>query len=523
MNSMSRSHVITRWALGLVLLAMIQIPALAEVPPRLFGMKSLLCSATMLECADSCVEDASAYTPLDSCEEGCCDADQSLCADRSLLWEMEPLSFENCVWQGSAGLAIRYRYMHETNRLRPPGPGLSSYHQWRVTPNASITYRDTITGFVEAIDAATFGEELPLLPIDENRADLLQYYVDIKLGEVFEGDLHFRYGRQLLNYGDQHVISPLGWANTFRNFEGFRAYHKSENWDIDAFAVQPVNGSARGVVFKTESFDTPDQSRWLNGVYATYRGFEQGKLDLYWVWSLENEPVANRQDGDRHTLGARYYGVKNVSSCGDHVSRSWSYDFQGAFQFGTDVFNGTVTPGPTDHVAAGFLNLQAGHQWHDVSMKPQLFGLFYLGTGDRDPNDGKNTTYNVLYPLGHAYWGILDNVSGQNLLDYSLGSQVKPFEKLTVTSQFHWLYKHRQQDFIYNVGGVPQGPRSTDPGGTDSRHIGNELDLIATYQVNKNLTLESGYSWFWYGGAVENTTLNRGDARQFYAHANYQF
>lgn len=426
-------------------------------------------------------------------------------------------------WDVNTGLAIRYRYMHEMNRLRPGGPGLSSYDQWQILPHASITFRETITGYVEAIDASTFGEDLPILPIDENRTDLLQYYVDVKLANIFDGDLHVRYGRQLLNYGDQMVVSPLAWANTYRNFEGFKAYHKTEDWSIDAFAVQPVNGAARGQVFKTRSFDTPDQSRWFSGVYATYRGFDEGHLDLYWLWSLENEPVPNRLDGDRHTVGARYYGNHPAQKCGDKAQRTWHYDFQGALQVGTDVFTGTGVVGPRESVMAGFVNARLGHQWNQAPLKPHVFALYYLGTGDGDPDDGHNHTYYSLYPLGHAFWGILDNFSGQNLVNYSAGTRLHPSEKLSLTGQFHWFYKHHEQDFIYNIGGAPMGPRSTDPGGTTNTHIGNELDLIATYQMSKDLTLECGYSWFWYGGAVTETALNRDDARQFYFMANYRY
>ncbi len=463
-------------------------------------------------CVDECVSIDECVAPdalLDAVADSCTEGDSPECRDSN--------------WEVQTGLAVRYRYMHEMNRLRPPGPGLSSYDQWQVLPHASITYRDTITGYVEAIDAATFGEDLPILPIDENRTDLLQYYIDLKLANIFDGDLHFRYGRQLLNYGDQMVVSPLAWANTYRNFEGFRAYHKTEDWDIDAFAVQPVNGAARGQVFKTRAFDTPDQSRWFSGVYATYRGLDQGTLDLYWLWYLENEPIPNRQDGDRHTVGARYYGNRQVQGCGEKAIRTWNYDLQGALQVGNDVFSGTGLAGPSQPVMAGFVNARLGHEWNEVPLKPQLFALYYLGTGDGNPNDGRNHTYNSLYPLGHAFWGILDNFSGQNLIDYSVGSRVNPSDKLTLLGQFHWFHKHRRQDYIYNIGGVPMGPRSTDLGGTDNTHIGNEFDLIATYKVNDHLTLESGYSWFWYGGAVNNTPLARDDARQFYVMANYRY
>lgn len=479
---------------------------------------------TLLACGSASVT-TTTEAGSNACGDDCVYHDDSCTAyefeneQKPFLPELQPFTLETCDWTGDVGMAIRYRYLQEDNRLRPGGPGYSGYSQWRWNPHVSLTYKDTITGYIEGIDASTFNEELPILPIDENRWDMLQYYVDVKLMELGDGEVHARYGRQTLLYGDQHVISPLGWANTFRNFEGFKAYYEGDQWKVDAFAVQPVNDAARGNFppQQVNTFDTPDQSEWVSGVYATYGGLERGKLDLYWIWDIENEPVANRQGGNRHTLGARYYGTKEITGCGDTVERTWKYDVQGAAQFGEDTF---VSGGNDLDVFAGFFNAQIGHTWNNVSMKPTVFALYYLGTGDQDPTDGRDSTYFSLYPLGHAYWGILDNFGGQNLVDYSIGSTIAPTEKLTLLSQWHWFDKHRSQDFIYNIAGAPLGP---GPAGTQDSHIGTELDLVATYAVNKNLTLQTGYSWFWYGDAVQQTALNREDASQFYFLANYQF
>ena len=41
--------------------------------------------------------------------------------------------------------------------------------------------------------------------------------------------------------------------------------------------------------------------------------------------------------------------------------------------------------------------------------------------------------------------------------------------------------------------------------------------MIATYQVNKNLQVQAGYSWFWYDAAVsQDAAIARSDADQFY-------
>ena len=64
-------------------------------------------------------------------------------------------------------------------------------------------YNDFIGGYVQAIDASMFGLDAPYTPtvIDINRTDLLQMYAELNLGEVGDGKLKYRYGRQFLQYG----------------------------------------------------------------------------------------------------------------------------------------------------------------------------------------------------------------------------------------------------------------------------------------------------------------------------------
>lgn len=479
-------------------------------------------------CADGCGAESCCDIP-DGCGDGCglgcgCNSCKEghwtdyLCGDKLLLGGLRGNELFCSGWTYSAGGALRYRYLHEQNRLRPPGPGLSSYDQWRFTPFLDLNYGDRFTARVEAIDAETFNEDLATLPIDENEWDLLQAYVDVKVADLDGGPLRFRYGRQTLLYGGQHLVSPLAWANTFRNFEGFKAYYQGEDWNVDAFAVQPVNGAARGAIFNVQQFDTPDQSVWFSGIYSTYKKFGNSSLDLYWLWYNQRERRGNRQDGNRHTIGARINGKRAVKVC-DEAHRTWAWDLEAAYQFGEDNFLNSAIE---ENVGAGFIALDLNHTWNKVPWSPNVKGLLYYGSGDPDPTDGQNNTVFTQFPLGHAYWGLIDQFSGQNLVDYSLQASVKPMKKLTLLGAYHYFDKAHEEDFIYNIAGAPLGANGA-AGLAAGQHIGSEFDIVATYAVSKNLTLQAGYFWFWYGDAVQNTGLNRNDARQFYFLANYQF
>lgn len=412
----------------------------------------------------------------------------------------------------AAGGEIRYRLMNEGNRLRPGGPGQSTYNLWRTTPFVSLSYNDLVSGYVQAIDASMTGLDAPYspLPIDVNRTDLLQVYGELNLGEVTDGTVRYRYGRQLLQYGSQRLLSPLAWANTLRNFEGHKLMYSGDDWDIDAFAMQSVNGAA-GNSPRPRDFDHADQSRWISGIYSTYKGIENNTLDLYYLFLDESDPSPELMDGTRHTLGMRLAGTQPVKRQ-QTVVGSWNWDLEGAWQFGEDDFGSAENR----TVQAGMLGAIAGYTLEDVKWKPGIGTIFYWGSGDSDPTTGRINTFTSLYPLGHAYWGQIDNFSGQNLLDYGIQGSLKPHQKLTLVSQWHLFELARSSDRIYNVAGAALP-------GSGEANVGHELDVVGTWTHSKSFNVQAGWFWFFYGDAVNHGPLVRPDAEQLYLQATYSF
>jgi hypothetical protein len=412
----------------------------------------------------------------------------------------------------SAGAELRYRYMNEQNRLRPGGPRHSAYDLWRFTPYVQANYNDFIGGYVQAIDASMFGLDAPYTatPIDVNRTDILQMYAELNLGEMGDGKLKYRYGRQFLQYGSQRLLSPLGWANTFRNFEGHKLMYTSTDWDIDGFNMQSVNGTS-GNINRPYSYDHADQSRSISGIYSTYKGVENNTYDLYWLYFDEKQSSAALMDGQRHTVGTRIAGKQPIKD-GKKLVGTWNWDVEGAYQFGQDNFGSAAYR----DVQAGMIGALGGYTFEDITWKPSIGGIFYYGTGDKDPTTGKINTFDVLYPLGHAYWGQIDNLSGQNLLDYGVQAGLKPHEKFNLVSQWHYFDQAQASTVLYNVVGAALP-------GSGSSNLGNELDVVGTYTYSKAFNLQAGYFWFFYGDAINKGPLARSDAEQFYLQATYTF
>lgn len=416
-------------------------------------------------------------------------------------------------WKYSAGAELRHRHMDERNRLRPlGGVRRDTYELYRFTPWAELKH-ENVTLYAQGIDAETFGEDIPPVPIDVNRFDLLQYYADINLMDFDnDGQLRVKVGRQFLVYGSQHLVSNLGWSNTFRNFEGVKGTYSDEAISIDAFWTKPVNGAASARQLHPYSRDEWDSSQTFSGVYTTLKQAPGGTLDLYWLWLYEEDDLANRLDGNRHTIGSRYAGKLPLVE----KSLSLTWDVEGAYQFGRD----DVGPGPKQDVSAGFFSSLTGLAFEDLPWTPTISNRTYWGSGDRDPTDGTNQTFSTLFPLGHAYWGQIDNFNGSNLFDIGPQFSVKPHEKLTLATQYHFFRKAEVSDFVWNVAGAPLGNLTTT-----SRDLGQELDLVATMQFNKNLQVQAGYFWFWYGDAVSRNPGLAGldDAQQFYLMTTWAF
>jgi hypothetical protein len=187
--------------------------------------------------------------------------------------------------------------------------------------------------------------------------------------------------------------------------------------------------------------------------------------------------------------------------------RVWDYDVETAYQFGED--NG-------QDVQAGFATAILGHTWKMTPWAPRVSGLFYYGSGDVETQDGTTNTFSVLFPLGHAYWALSDNLRGQNLFDYALQCDIKPTAKTTLTTAYHVFQLASDDDRAYNVAGAPVGA----PGNGTS--LGEALDLYGSYALNPNFDIQAGYSWFWYGSFIDRTTP-RDDATQLYIQTSLRY
>lgn len=375
------------------------------------------------------------------------------------------------------------RYMNEVNaRLRPND---NTYTLIRNRAWADFWYRDEFRLYGEFISALNTGNELPPLPIDENRADILNLFAELKVAEVAGRPAYVRVGRQEMLFGSQRLVSTLDWANTRRTFEGVRGYWRSEHLDLDAFWTRPV-------IIKPGDWDAANHDVQFYGAWVSYRPAAGQFADLYYLGLNDNTtirdpflrgPRAPRGDVAIHTFGARWAGNEGPVL----------FDFEGMLQTGQYV--------QRDHCAAA-VSAEAGWAFQGIACHPQAWIGYDYASGTKDPASGDHRTFHQLFAFGHYYFGFLDLVGRRNIHDFRAQVAAYPENWVTLVAQAHHFRLAQSRDYLYNAAGLPT---RRSPTGLAGRDVGNEIDLLANFHLTAHQDLLVGYSKLLAGDFIRAT------------------
>jgi len=386
-------------------------------------------------------------------------------------------------WMFSAGGEERVRYMDENGGYARLTGQANVYELIRTRVYGDLWFRDRFRVYVEMQDSRIANNDLPPLPNDVDHADFLNLFADLKLLDVAGGPVYVRGGRQELYFGSQRLISPSDFPNVRRTFQGVRGFWRSEDWDIDAFWVQPV-------LMRPTQLDPPDHNQDFAGVWATHRPHPGQSVDLYYLFLHNANPVATGQGGirgglDLNTFGARYAG---------DLDKRWLWDFEGMTQFGNYS---------NQQAVAGSITTGLGYRFVDVPTVPQFWLYWDRASGDPHPGSGgTHRTFNQLFPWGHTYFGYLDLVGRKNINDISVQAVCYPARWVTAQAQFHVFRLVSARDALYNAGGVPIRVDPTGRAGTD---VGQELDLTANFHVGTHQDVFVGFSHLFAGSFIRRS------------------
>jgi hypothetical protein len=383
-------------------------------------------------------------------------------------------------WLFVTGGDVRMRYENKYNERLTHRD--NNYTLYRTRVYGDLWYRDDFRVFLEYLGAWSVNQDLVPLPIDQNKSDLLNAFVDVKLADLGGKPAYLRVGRQELLFGSQRLISPLDWANTRRTFQGVRAFRQTEKWDFDLFWVQPV------IPFPNR-FDSVDNNQNFVGAWGTYRPKKGQNIDAYYLMLDNTNRVTQlnlpRGNFTRHTIGGRYVGATERNP-------NVLFDSETAFQFGSqngrDVFAAMTTQG-------------LGYNWKDAAWNPTAWVYYDFASGGGETR-GTAHTFNQLFAFGHYYLGWIDQVGRQNIHDLNFHLYLYPTKWITTWLQFHNFWLADRSDALYNAAGVPI---RRSPNGTAGAFVGHEIDVVLNFHLSKHADILTGYSHLFGGTFLQNT------------------
>ena len=394
-----------------------------------------------------------------------------------------PLNADGSVWASFGGSAqLRFESFSDFNFGAPAGAtDDDAYLLSRLRLHGDVHVGDHLRLFAEFKSSNSTGRDLigGNRTLDVDSAALQQGFVDIRVPVVGEDlSLTVRAGRQMLLLGKQRLVSPLPWANTLRTWDGASAILKGSSFQLTTFYTQfaPV-----------QKYDFNDVNRRID-FYGGYLTTEVPTTDLGWdvyVLGLSREGVTfNGTTGaeDRYTVGTRIWGK---------LSERADFEIESAWQLG-EVGN--------NDIEAGMFTANVGYRFPDLMAGARAWVGFDYATGDETPG-GDVQTFNQLFPLGHAYLGYADVLGRQNIVDASTGLDFEINSKLSAKLHVHGFWVAEKTDALYNVGGGVSRPG----GSSTSRYVGTEVDLIATYVVNRHVKTQLGYSHVFAGDLIEDS------------------
>lgn len=374
-------------------------------------------------------------------------------------------------WLDSMGGEFRYRTVDERNSR---GRGVTNdYYLLRTRTYNDLWYKDEFRAYVEFIYAETMDQALPPLLIDATGPDLLDAFVEMKVGAPLETPLYLRVGRQEMWYGSQRLVSTPDWSNTRRTFQGVKAYWHSPSWDFDVFWTQPV-------IPDRNQFDSVDDRRNFFGFWATCKPRPGTTLDLYYLGFTTGTPEFQSINGDVQTLGSRYAG---------DIDGRLLFDGEGMVQFGERGDRHIFA-----HAATGGL----GWRFKDCPGNVQVWAYYDVASGTPNPADpaASYETFNQLFPYAHYYLGFLDLVARQNMRDLNFHLYTNPMPWISTVSQLHFFRLDQPRDALYNASGAPY---RVDPTGRAGNDVGTELDLLVNFHLSMHSDLVFGYSKLYAG------------------------
>ncbi len=336
--------------------------------------------------------------------------------------------------------------------------------------------------FVQGQDAESFASSsLNQSNAFVDRLDLRQLYVELN-SPWKEAPVKLKVGRQELSYGEQRFVGAFDWSNVARVFDAIKLSAAPTDWaQVDIWFSQPV-------LINRVKADSADHEDNFYGVYTSVKPIRDHVLDtfLFVRHDLDNELVGeiagHRGQLKEYTVGNRLRGKHD----------NLDYGIEWARQFGSRAH---------ENIRAWAWHNELGYTFIKCALSPRVGMEYNHGSGDDNTSDGDVGNFDNLFPTNHLHYGHIDFASLRNLDHVEANLSAKPFKPLTLTAKFGWFFLDTNKSAWFNASqGTIRAARANA-----STTLGQEIDLLAKWQVSKHIDMLLGYAHFRAGAFVKDT------------------
>jgi len=316
-------------------------------------------------------------------------------------------------------------------------------------------------------DARSFLENPPLGPPNNVRWDLKLAYA--QLGDS-EGPVYVTVGRQLIDYNST-IIANSEWRNQARSYDGVVTNIHVDRLRAALFVASVVVPQLDGISHHQEGNNIYGAYGWITRVVpkSSIEPFVLGRVEP----SVTIQTAAKSKTGhlDEQAYGLRIRGTE---------LKNFDYRYEAIIERGT--------AGP-DTINAWATTAGAGYTMATLGWRPRFFTGYDYASGDKNPADGIQGTFDTMYPTAHDRFGIADQLGWQNIVAGRAGATIIPHRRWSLTAQYLDFWLASARDGIYNTSG---GLILRDVTGNSGRHIGEEFDFYTWYEINRQVHVGTG-------------------------------
>jgi Alginate export len=319
---------------------------------------------------------------------------------------------------------------------------------------------------------------------------------------------------------NERLVGPFDFTHVTRSFDGGLVAYDEPGWNATAIGLRPTRGGFE-VSANRELEDVSLAGLSLTAKRLPFATAPPADLRLFYLYfeDRRNEPlkVDNRalavRQGDRDSIFVHTFGGHAVT----------------AVEAGPGLLDGLVWAvgqagewGELDHLAWAAA-LELGYQLPGVLARPWLRIGYDVSSGDGDPTDGDHETFFQVLPTARVYAQLpfFNLMNNQDLFAQLI---LRPHERVTLRTDYHWLSLSDRDDLWYAGGGATNakifGYSGAPSGG--HRELAHLVDVSATITLHPRVSLGLYYGHA-FGAAVVSTTFADADADYGFTELTFRY